>query len=132
MEINGKLLIIGKYCGLLVVLGFLLKLFGLNEPWSFKMPVQVWVGSIITGTLCLIVGMGWKDHFAKNGKQQALKLALTQREKEVAALVIAGKSNKEICSELFIEHNTLKTHIRNIYKKADCTNRNEFTSIFEQ
>lgn len=108
----------------------MLNLYGLAQPWNFYLPLQVWAGSVITGALCLMVGLGWRDSFTMNSRQHTLRAALTQREKEVAALVIAGKSNKEICNELFIEHNTLKTHIRNIYKKAECNNRNEFTSIF--
>lgn len=41
----------------------------------------------------------------------ALRLGLTSRQKEVYDLIIAGKSNKEIITELFIEQSTLKSHI---------------------
>jgi DNA-binding CsgD family transcriptional regulator len=41
------------------------------------------------------------------------------------------KSNKEIASELFISHNTVKTHINNIYKKLAISNREELNSFFE-
>ncbi len=116
---------------LLLIFGCILNQFGLSQPWNFHLPIQVWVGSAVTGIFCLLVGHAWRDKFAINGKQHALQSAFTKREKEIATLVIAGKSNKDICGELYIEHNTLKTHIRNIYKKANCTNRNEFTSIFE-
>jgi len=53
---------------------------------------------------------------------------LTDRQKEVYDLIIAGKTNKEIITELFIEHSTLKTHINQIYKKLNVKSRNELKS----
>lgn len=50
---------------------------------------------------------------------------LTERQKEVFELIIAGKSNKEITSTLFIELSTLKTHINQIYKKLNVKSRKE-------
>ncbi len=50
---------------------------------------------------------------------------LTSREKEVLQLVLSGKSNCEIASELFISQNTVKTHIRNIYSKYNVKSRME-------
>lgn len=55
--------------------------------------------------------------------------SLTDRQKEVYDLIIAGKSNKEIMSDLFIELSTLKSHINQIYKKLDVKNRSELKSI---
>ena len=54
---------------------------------------------------------------------------LTDRQKEVYQLIISGKTNKEIMSELFIEQSTLKTHINQIYKKLNIKNRKELKSI---
>lgn len=48
---------------------------------------------------------------------------LSEREKEVARLLIVGKTNKEICESLFISVNTVKTHIRRIYSKLNVSNR---------
>jgi len=41
---------------------------------------------------------------------------LSIRQREVFDLIVIGKSNKEIMSELSIELSTLKTHINKIYK----------------
>ena len=41
---------------------------------------------------------------------------LSVRQKQVYALIINGKSNKEIMNELSIELSTLKTHINKLYK----------------
>ncbi len=58
----------------------------------------------------------------------ALLVGLTMRQKEVYDLIISGKTNKEIISELFIEQSTLKTHINQIYRKLDIKNINELKS----
>lgn len=58
----------------------------------------------------------------------SLLVGLTMRQKEVYDLIISGKSNKEIISELFIEQSTLKSHINQIYRKLNIKNRNELKS----
>ena len=50
---------------------------------------------------------------------------LTSRQRDVYDLIVSGKSNKEIMSELFIEQSTLKTHINQIYKILNIKNRKE-------
>ncbi len=42
---------------------------------------------------------------------------LTEREKEVLAQLVAGKSNDAIADELYISQNTVRTHIQNILSK---------------
>ncbi|NKI30437.1 response regulator transcription factor [Croceivirga thetidis] len=53
---------------------------------------------------------------------------LTERQREVYNLILSGKTNKEIMTELFIEQSTLKTHINQIYKKLNIKNRRELKS----
>lgn len=48
---------------------------------------------------------------------------LTQRESEVLALLVAGHSNRGIASTLVISEDTVKTHIRGLYRKLDVTDR---------
>jgi DNA-binding CsgD family transcriptional regulator len=57
-----------------------------------------------------------------------LLFELTSRQREVYDLIIAGKTNKEIMSELFIEQSTLKSHINQIYKQLNIKSRNELKS----
>ncbi len=50
---------------------------------------------------------------------------LTARELEVLRLVVAGRSNKEIASELFISEATVKTHINNLLSKLGVSDRTQ-------
>lgn len=50
-------------------------------------------------------------------------IALTNREREVLALVSAGRSNAEIGQELFISVTTVKTHVSSVMTKTGSRNR---------
>ena len=53
------------------------------------------------------------------------RLGLTARELEVLRLVAAGRSNREIASELFISVKTASVHVSNILAKLGVTSRGE-------
>ncbi len=53
---------------------------------------------------------------------------LTLKEREILALIQAGKANKEIASELFIGVSTVKSHINKIYAKLEVHSRKEVVS----
>jgi len=50
-------------------------------------------------------------------------LGLTQRESEVLALMVAGLSNRAIAARLTVSEETVKTHVRGIYRKLGVTDR---------
>jgi DNA-binding NarL/FixJ family response regulator len=50
---------------------------------------------------------------------------LTSRETEVLRQIVAGKSNKEIASHLFISEATVKTHINSLLGKLGVTDRTQ-------
>jgi DNA-binding NarL/FixJ family response regulator len=50
-------------------------------------------------------------------------LGLTQRESEVLALMVTGSSNRAIAQELVVGEETVKSHVRGIYRKLDVTDR---------
>ena len=64
----------------------------------------------------------------KSEEIEVLLQKLTERQREVYNLILSGKTNKEIMSELFIEQSTLKSHINQIYKKLNIKSRNELKS----
>lgn len=57
---------------------------------------------------------------------------LSRREKDVFALWVTGHGLKRIESDLFISESTVKTHLRNIYRKCDTHNRDEIIALFER
>ncbi|GAA0881095.1 hypothetical protein GCM10009119_40650 [Algoriphagus jejuensis] len=64
----------------------------------------------------------------KNEEIEVLLDELSERQKEVYNLIVSGKTNKEIMTELFIEQSTLKSHINQIYKKLNIKSRSELKS----
>jgi DNA-binding NarL/FixJ family response regulator len=48
---------------------------------------------------------------------------LSQREREVLALVAAGGTNKDVAARLFISEATIKTHLLHIYAKLGVSDR---------
>jgi DNA-binding NarL/FixJ family response regulator len=50
-------------------------------------------------------------------------LGLTQRESEVLALIVSGRSNRAIAGQLTLSAETIKTHVRGIYRKLDVSDR---------
>lgn len=55
--------------------------------------------------------------------------ALTERETDVLRTIVAGKSNKEIATALFISEATVKTHINNLLSKLGATDRTQAARI---
>jgi len=75
-----------------------------------------------------------KRLFSKNTLQalkqqidpEVAKIAtLTEREREVVALVCEGLKNKQIASRLFIHHTTVSHHLTSIFDKLSLTDRFE-------
>ena len=56
---------------------------------------------------------------------------LSERETDVFALWVTGHGLKHIQNTLFISESTVKTHLRNIYRKCDTHNRAEIIALFE-
>ena len=50
---------------------------------------------------------------------------LTDRESEILALITQGKSNADVAALTFLSPNTVKSYIRNIYRKIDVASRTQ-------
>jgi LuxR family maltose regulon positive regulatory protein len=68
------------------------------------------------------------DHGRQPGVEQAPPLIveeLSDREREVLVLLAGMLSTAEVADELYISVNTVKTHVKNIYRKLAATHRGE-------
>lgn len=63
-------------------------------------------------------------------KEGVSRSRLTLREVEILDLVCKGTQNKNIAGTLKLSENTVKAHIRNIYKKMQVRNRTEAASQY--
>jgi DNA-binding NarL/FixJ family response regulator len=65
------------------------------------------------------------DQYIQTGELEDRWDTLTEREQEVTALACMGYRNYEIAETLSISHETVKSHLHNIFTKFDIRNRNE-------
>ncbi len=56
-------------------------------------------------------------------------LGLTQRESEVLELLVSGHSNKGVAAQLVVSLDTVKTHIRGLYRKLGVSDRSGAISV---
>lgn len=55
---------------------------------------------------------------------------LSAREAEVLRMVVLGKNNRQIASELYLSEGTVKKHVHNIMVKTDTSTREGLTQVF--
>jgi LuxR family maltose regulon positive regulatory protein len=74
-----------------------------------------------------VISPGWAQAHRPHGDQDASLIIepLSDREREVLRYVSAMESNAEIATEMYISVNTVKTHLKSIYRKLAATHRGE-------
>ena len=89
-------------------------------------------GKYFTGDISSII----VNSMINKGRQQVKELEkpevafnLTKREKQILALVLDGKSNKEIAEDLNVSKRTAEVHRFNLMKKLDVKNLIELTKM---
>jgi DNA-binding NarL/FixJ family response regulator len=54
---------------------------------------------------------------------------LTSREKQILTLVVAGLTNSQIASELFLAESTVKSHLSSAFAKLGVSSRSEAVAV---
>lgn len=84
------------------------------------------IAGIFNGELWLprrLMAQYIEHHRRKPHKITACEKLLTRREKEILSLTSTGATNTEIAEQLNVSMHTVKTHIYNLFKKIDVSNR---------
>jgi len=103
--------------------GYVLKCVGINE--LVKIIKSIWFEKPVISPFLVNLTFGYTN--IDQEEQKKLDTYLTQREKEVLQLLAEGKGNKEIADSLCIGTETVKSHVKNIFKKFRVKNRVEAT-----
>ena len=69
---------------------------------------------------------------ARLGGTRAGSLALTQAERQVAGLVAAGHTNREVAAELYMGLRTVEAHLSAVYRKLGIRSRSELARAWAQ
>ena len=126
---------------ILVVMVSAFVLFVVNvEKFTLKQMQQN--GGVVLAVICIVLAAGkipgdikrlvQSERIVTADENQLARLGITQREHEVILLLITGKTYKEIAAELFISLPTVKTHVSNIYSKANVRNRLELSNLIKK
>jgi len=72
------------------------------------------------------------DHVDEQSSDGLSALGLSERESEVALLVIEGRTHKEVGAQLFISPKTVEHHVAKIRQKVGASSRAELLSIIRE
>jgi DNA-binding NarL/FixJ family response regulator len=104
--------------------GYVLKCVGINE--LVKIIKSIWFEKPVISPFLVNLTYGYTD--IDQEEQKRIGAYLTQREREVLQLITEGKGNKEIADLLYISTETVKSHVKNIFKKLGVKNRVQATA----
>jgi len=104
--------------------GYVLKSVKIDE--LVRIIKSVWLEKTVLSPYLVNLTVGYTD-VDQNG-QKGPSVSLTPREKEVLQFIAEGKGNKEISDLLCISTETVKSHVKNIFKKLEVKNRVEATT----
>jgi two-component system sensor histidine kinase ChiS len=65
-------------------------------------------------------------------EENCRKYGITEKEKEIIRRILNGKIHKEICYELNIAHNTVKNHLKRIYRKCQVKTKVELLNCLKK
>jgi DNA-binding CsgD family transcriptional regulator len=85
--------------------------------------ISYWLGRLL--------GPSFREHFSERPRR-GNQWSLTEREYEIAQLVAAGMTNREIAEHLHVTVDTVKKHITSVLKKTGCRSRTRLAVLWRQ
>jgi Response regulator containing a CheY-like receiver domain and an HTH DNA-binding domain len=73
-----------------------------------------------------------RDWAGEQASGPAAPVKLSARETEIAQLFAQGLTQKEIAARLYVSENTVKTHVRHIYRKTGAATKLELAKLLEK
>ncbi len=93
-------------------------------------PLHKHLSSLLKGHLYLTAFSGMSVEEQISGAERAFRFGnLSERERQVATLLLQGKTYRAIAGELYISENTVKYYVKNIYSKLCIQSRAELIDI---
>jgi DNA-binding NarL/FixJ family response regulator len=108
--------------------GYVLKCVGIDE--LVKIIKAIYSGEQELSPYLINLSMGYSEYTEKGMKDR--EPCLTMREKEVLRFITDAKGNKEIAEILFTSTETVKSHVKNIFKKLNVKNRMEAAKVAKE
>jgi LuxR family maltose regulon positive regulatory protein len=84
--------------------------------------------SLVATSLLHLFSSEVTSHATSAGAQLGME-AISQQELRVLRLLVAGLSNADIARELIVSTNTVKTHVKSIYRKLNVNSRNQAREV---
>ncbi len=119
--------------GFIALLSFITNIFQLLDLiilFRILVPLLYGLTSLVF-ILHIIENYFTNDLLSDENLQEHDRYGFTKREKEVIPLLLKGYSNKKIAELLYISLSTVKSHIHNVFKKTEVSNRYEFIYLMK-
>ena len=101
----------------------------LNNPQGARANNLLYILLIISVILNLLLFRKWNKN--RNRRNNAFA-KLTPQEQRIVDHILRDLSNKEIADALFVSVSTIKTHINNLYKKLEVSDRDSIKALFRK
>jgi non-specific serine/threonine protein kinase len=83
-------------------------------------------------TVKVAAGLAWPRPAARNSTGSGGASPITRREREIAELIAAGMSNREIARKLFLSERTVDNHVQHLFNKLNFHSRAQIAAWVER
>ncbi len=122
--------------GLVLSLGIIIIKTIEYQFFSYRLNLEFYTGLVALFFLFLggATVLVWRKHQDRQSSTQStLPLEpLTAKERQLMSGLLAGKSNQQLADSHFVSVNTVKSHLKSIYRKLDVSNRAEAVERIRQ